>query len=105
MIGGSNRLITLGELAEFLGLARSTVYKHWQEYGIPHVKTERALRAFPRAGRGAAPGADRARAGRGRTVSDTVGVTVTPVYPDVRACVEGWHVPPMVSVAAFIMMR
>jgi excisionase family DNA binding protein len=38
MIGGSNRLISLGELAEYLGVARSTVYKHWPEYGIPHVR-------------------------------------------------------------------
>ena len=44
MIGGSNRMISIKELADFLGIGRSTVYKHWREYGIPHTQVGRLVR-------------------------------------------------------------
>ena len=44
MIGGSNKLISIAELAEFLGRSTSTVYKEWHSYGIPYSRHGRLVR-------------------------------------------------------------
>ena len=37
-IGGSNRMIGLEELAEFLGIPIETVRKRWRGWGLPGVR-------------------------------------------------------------------
>ena len=37
-IGGSNRMIGLEELAEFLGIPVETVRKRWRGWGLPGVR-------------------------------------------------------------------
>ena len=38
MIGGSNRMIGVPELAEFLGVPVRTVREHWRAWGLPGVR-------------------------------------------------------------------
>lgn len=37
-IGGSNRMIGIPELAEFLGVPVRTVRERWREWGLPGIK-------------------------------------------------------------------
>lgn len=42
--GGSNRLLTVGELADYLGVPKKTVYGCWQQWGLKACKVGRHLR-------------------------------------------------------------
>jgi excisionase family DNA binding protein len=43
-IGGSNRLLTVDELAQYLGVPKKTVYGCWQQWGLKAYKIGRHLR-------------------------------------------------------------
>jgi excisionase family DNA binding protein len=43
-LGGSNRLLTVGEVADYLGVPRKTVYACWQDWGLKAYKVGRHLR-------------------------------------------------------------
>jgi excisionase family DNA binding protein len=43
-IGGSNRLLTVDELAQYLGVPKKTIYGCWQEWGLKAYKVGRHLR-------------------------------------------------------------
>jgi excisionase family DNA binding protein len=43
-LGGSNRLLSVGELADYLGVPKKTVYARWQEWGLKGYKVRRHLR-------------------------------------------------------------
>src|SRR5216683_2468221 len=43
-LGGSNRLITAEELADFLGVPKKTVYGCWRQWGLTACKVGRHLR-------------------------------------------------------------
>ncbi|MFI9598174.1 helix-turn-helix domain-containing protein [Nonomuraea sp. NPDC052265] len=42
--GGSNRLLSIDELADYLGIPKATVYDRWKVWGIPAYKVGRTLR-------------------------------------------------------------
>lgn len=42
--GGSNRLLTVAELADYLGVPKKTVYGCWQRWGLKAFKVGRQLR-------------------------------------------------------------
>jgi excisionase family DNA binding protein len=42
--GGSNRLLTVEELADYLGVPKKTVYGCWQQWGLKACKVGRHLR-------------------------------------------------------------
>jgi excisionase family DNA binding protein len=37
-LGGSNRLMTLREVADVLGFAEQTVYNQWRSWGLPFYR-------------------------------------------------------------------
>jgi excisionase family DNA binding protein len=37
-IGGSNKLLTLREVAELLGYAENTLYNQWRTWGLPFYR-------------------------------------------------------------------
>ncbi len=43
-LGGSNRLITAEELADYLGVPKKTVYGCWRQWGLTACKVGRHLR-------------------------------------------------------------
>ncbi len=43
-LGGSNRLLTVGELADYLGVPKKTVYSCWRAWGLKAHKVGRHLR-------------------------------------------------------------
>lgn len=43
-IGGSNRLLTVDEVAAYLGVPKKTIYGCWQEWGLKAYKIGRHLR-------------------------------------------------------------
>jgi len=43
-LGGSNRLITVDELAAYLGVSKKTVYGCWRQWGLTACKVGRHLR-------------------------------------------------------------
>jgi excisionase family DNA binding protein len=43
-VGGSNRLLTVEELAGYLGVSTKTVYGCWQQWGLKAYKVGRHLR-------------------------------------------------------------
>jgi excisionase family DNA binding protein len=43
-IGGSNKLISLADTAELLGVPTSTLYKRWREFGLPAYRVGRAIK-------------------------------------------------------------
>jgi excisionase family DNA binding protein len=43
-LGGSNRLLTVDEVADYLGVPKKTVYACWQDWGLKAYKVGRHLR-------------------------------------------------------------
>src|SRR4051794_5552364 len=43
-LGGSNRLLTVVEVAEYLGVPKKTVYECWRSWGLRAYKVGRHLR-------------------------------------------------------------
>lgn len=43
-LGGSNRLLTVEEVAAYLGVPKKTVYGCWQDWGLKAYKVGRHLR-------------------------------------------------------------
>jgi excisionase family DNA binding protein len=43
-LGGSNRLLTVDEVATYLGVPKKTVYACWQDWGLTAYKVGRHLR-------------------------------------------------------------
>jgi len=44
MIGGSNRMLSPVELAEFLSVQPRTVQQHWRTWGLPGIKVGKYIR-------------------------------------------------------------
>ncbi|MFF4620907.1 helix-turn-helix domain-containing protein [Nonomuraea jabiensis] len=42
--GGSNRLMSVEEVAAYLGVPKSTVYDRWKDWGLPAFRVGRSLR-------------------------------------------------------------
>lgn len=42
--GGSNRLMSVEEVAAYLGVPKSTVYDRWERWGLTGIRVGRALR-------------------------------------------------------------
>ncbi|MBO3752569.1 helix-turn-helix domain-containing protein [Streptosporangiaceae bacterium NEAU-GS5] len=43
-VGGSNRLLSVAELADFLGVPKKTVYACWRTWGLTGYRVGRHLR-------------------------------------------------------------
>jgi excisionase family DNA binding protein len=43
-LGGSNRLLTVAEVADYLGVPKKTVYGCWRQWGLTACKVGRHLR-------------------------------------------------------------
>ena len=43
-VGGSNRLLSVGELAAYLGVPKKTVYSCWRQWGLRGYRVGRYLR-------------------------------------------------------------
>ncbi|WP_345462068.1 helix-turn-helix domain-containing protein [Actinoallomurus oryzae] len=43
-LGGSNRLLTVAEVAEYLGIPKKTIYQCWRSWGFTAYKVGRHLR-------------------------------------------------------------
>ena len=43
-VGGSNRLLSVGELAAYLGVPKKTVYGCWRQWGLRGYRVGRHLR-------------------------------------------------------------
>jgi excisionase family DNA binding protein len=43
-VGGSNRLLSVGELAAYLGVPKKTVYGSWRRWGLRGYRVGRYLR-------------------------------------------------------------
>jgi excisionase family DNA binding protein len=43
-LGGSNRLLTVAEVAEYLGVPEKTIYQRWRPWGFTAYKVGRHLR-------------------------------------------------------------
>jgi excisionase family DNA binding protein len=44
MIGGSNRLLTAAETAEFLAVSKKTLYNYWRTWGLTAFRVGRGLK-------------------------------------------------------------
>lgn len=42
--GGSNRLMSVQEVADYLGVPKTTIYDRWKEWGLPAHRVGRHLR-------------------------------------------------------------
>ncbi|GAA4187156.1 hypothetical protein GCM10022252_20220 [Streptosporangium oxazolinicum] len=42
--GGSNRLMSVEDVADYLGVPKSTVYDQWKTWGLPAYRVGRNLR-------------------------------------------------------------
>jgi excisionase family DNA binding protein len=43
-VGGSNRLLTAAEVADYLGVPVKTIYARWQDWGLTACRVGRHLR-------------------------------------------------------------
>lgn len=48
MIGGSNKMLSMAELAEFLGVPFRSVADNWDTWGLPMVRVGKHLRISER---------------------------------------------------------
>jgi len=44
MIGGSNKLLTTEQTAEFLGVPKKTLYNQWREWGLRGYRVGQSLK-------------------------------------------------------------